>query len=120
MGKSIVGDKSYQFAIDIVNAYMQTDDLKNFFLSKQLVRSGTSIGANVAEANGAFSKKDFSSKMSIAYKESLETKFWLRLFKDTKFIDEKNFEVLFGQADEISRMLFSILKTTHISPKTDN
>jgi four helix bundle protein len=120
MAKSIVGDKSYQFAIDIVNAYSQDNSLKGFFLSKQLIRSGTSIGANIAEANGAFSKKDFSSKMSIAYKESLETKYWLRLFKDTKLVNEENFDRLFGQVEEISRMLFSILRTTHIAPKTDN
>ncbi len=79
-----------------------------------MLRSGTSIGANVAEANGAISEADFSSKISIAYKECLETKYWLSLLKDTDYISQKSFESMHDDADEIAKILFSILKKTRI------
>ena len=88
---------------------------KEYVLSKQLLRSGTSIGANIAEANGAISDADFSSKISIAYKECLETKYWLSLLKNTDFIDEKVFQSMHQDADEIAKILFSILKKTRIN-----
>ena len=81
-----------------------------FYLS-----SGTSVGANIVEANGAISKADFSAKMSIAYKECLETKYWLSLLKDSNDIDREKFQDLFDKADEIAKILFSILKTTRIN-----
>ena len=80
----------------------------------QLFRAVTSIGANIAEANGAISDADFSSKISIAYKECLETKYWLSLLKDTGYINEKTFESIFCDADELGKILFAILKTTRI------
>ncbi len=76
---SLVYQKPYAFAIRIVNAYKFLNEKQEFILSKQLLRSGTSVGANVAEANGAISDVDFSAKISIAYKEILETKYWLSL-----------------------------------------
>ena len=79
-----------------------------------MLRSGTSIGANIAEANGAISAAEFSSKISIAYKECLETKYWLSLLKDTDYISEKSFESMHNDADEIAKILFSILKKTRI------
>ena len=110
---SLVYEKAYNFAIRVVNAYKYLkEDKKEFILSKQLLRSGTSIGANVAEANGGISPADFSAKMSIAYKECLETKYWLSLLKDTDYIDEKAFESIYQDADEIGKILFSIIKTT--------
>jgi len=113
---NITYDKAYQFAIRIVNAYKYlTKEKKEFILSKQLIRSGTSIGANISEANGAISKADFSAKISIAYKESLETKYWLSLLKDTEYIDLKSFNSIYQDADEIAKILFSILKKTRIS-----
>ena len=117
MKKKNVGyDKAYQFAIRIVKAYQfLVKEKKEFVLSKQLLRSGTSIGANLAEANGAISKADFSNKISIAYKECLETKYWLSLLKDTNFMDEATFESIYSDADEIARILFSTLKTTRIN-----
>lgn len=87
---------------------------KEFILSKQIVRSGTSVGANIVEANGAISKADFSAKISIAYKECLETKYWLSLLKDSEEIKIEEYEELFEKADEIAKILFSILKTTRI------
>jgi four helix bundle protein len=108
--------KAYTFAIRVVKAYQfLSEEKREFVLSKQLLRSGTSIGANVAEANGAISKADFSSKISISYKECLETKYWLSLLKDTDFINQQTFDSIFEDADELAKILFSILKKTRIS-----
>ena len=106
--ENVVYDKAYEFAIRIVKTYQfLTKERKEFVLSKQLLRSGTSIGANIAEANGAVSKADFSNKISIAYKESLETKYWLNLLKDTGFFDQSTFESIHEAADEIAKILYS-------------
>ena len=108
-------DKSYTFAKKIIQIYNTlSNDKREFILSKQLLRCGTSIGANVAEANGAISKSDFSAKISVAYKESLETKYWLSLLKDTNYISAEYFTNIHKDADELSKILFSILKTTRI------
>ncbi|MCB4792344.1 MAG: four helix bundle protein [Elusimicrobia bacterium] len=108
-------NKAYKFALEIVNIYKDlSSQKKEFVLSKQLLKCGTSIGANVAEANGAISKTEFSSKISIAYKECLETKYWLLLLKDTGFISIENFDKLYKNAEELSKILFSIIKTTRI------
>jgi four helix bundle protein len=118
--KNVLYDKSYAFAIRIVKAYQYLgNEKKEFIISKQLLRSGTSIGANVSEANGAISKSDFSAKISIAYKECLEVKYWLSLLKDTGYIDNKTFKSILDDADELGRILFAILKTTRIK-KSDN
>ena len=107
--------KSYDFALQIVVIFKEiTNSKKEYILSKQLLRSGTSIGANVAEANGTISNADFSAKISIAYKESLETKYWLSLLKDSEYLEEKVFNDLFLKADELFKILFSILKASRI------
>lgn len=112
---SVAYEKAYRFALRIVKAYRYLSiDPKEFVLSKQLLRSGTSIGANIAEANGSISKADFSAKISIAYKECLETKYWLSLRKDTDYISQKALEDIYQDGEEISKILFSILKTTRI------
>ncbi|MBE9142761.1 four helix bundle protein [Planktothrix mougeotii] len=114
--KSLVYDKAYKFAIRVVNAYKYlTQNKQEWVLSKQLIRSGTSMGANIAEANGAISPADFSAKMSIAYKECLETKYWLSLLKDTGYLDEQAFNSIYQDADEVGKILFAILKNTRIS-----
>ena len=108
--------KAYNFAIRIVKAHQYLcEEKKEYVLSKQMLRSGTSIGANIAEANGAISEADFSNKISIAYKECLETKYWLSLLKDTDYVSEKSFESMHTDADEIAKILFSILKKTRIN-----
>ncbi len=108
--------KSYQFALDIIKLYKTLVSVeKEYVLSKQLLRCGTSIGANVAEANGAISKADFSAKISISYKESLETKYWLAILKDSDYISNKIYKQMHDEADELSKILFSILKTTRIN-----
>ena len=116
INNSLVYDKAYKFAIRVVNAYKYLSIKKNeYVLSKQLLTSGTSIGANIAEANGGISKADFSAKMSIAYKECLETKYWLNLLKDTNYISLKEFNSIYPDADEISKILFSILKSSRLT-----
>jgi four helix bundle protein len=113
---NVLYEKAYSFAIRIVNAYrFLVEQKKEYVLSKQLLRSGTSIGANVAEANGAISVSDFSAKMSIAYKECLETKYWLCLLHDTCYLDDSTFRSVHADAEELSKILFAILKTTRIT-----
>jgi four helix bundle protein len=108
-------EKEYSLAIRIVNAYKHLCDQKReFVLSKQLLKSGTSIGANLAEANGAISEADLSSKVSIAYKEAKETKYWLSLLNNTGYLETKSFDSLFADVDEVAAILFAILKKTRI------
>ena len=115
MKNNVTYDKAYNFAIRVVKPYKYlVEEKREFVLSKQLLKSGTSIGANVAEANGAISPADFSAKISIAYKECLEAKYWLSLLKDTGYIDIKSFDSIYQDADEIGKILFSILKKTRI------
>jgi len=110
-----LADKSYAFALKVVKVYKAlVSDHKEYVLSKQLLRSGTSIGANISEANGAISTADFSAKISIAYKESLETKYWLNLLKDSEYLNDHKSKVLIEDADELSRIMFTILKSTRI------
>ena len=114
--KNVVFEKSYKLAIKIVNIYKKLSfEKKEFVLSKQLLKCGTSIGANITEANGGISKADFSAKISIAYKESLETKYWLSLLNDTNYLDNDIFDEVFLEADEIAKILYSILKKTRIN-----
>ena len=113
MTDNVIRTKSYAFALRIVKLYKHLlADKKEFVLSKQLLRSGTSIGANVAEAVGGITKADFSAKLSIAYKEALETEYWLQLLKDSEFLDENAFNSIFNDCVELSKILFTILKTT--------
>jgi four helix bundle protein len=107
--------KSYSFGLEIVILYQKlVKREREYVLSKQLLKSGTSIGANIAEANGAISKGDFSAKISIAYKESLETKYWLNLLRDSVYIESSEANTLIDNADELSKIMFSILKSTRI------
>jgi len=117
MKENVIQTKSFAFAIRIVNAYkyLQTEK-KEFVLSKQMLRSGTSIGANVEEAIGGQSKKDFIAKNSIAYKEARETMYWIKLLKATSYMDEKQADSLIIDADELCKILSSIL----VSSKNNN
>lgn len=112
MEKVIVG-KSYSFALRIVKAYkFLIAEKKEFVLTKQLLRSGTAIGALVREAEHAESKMDFIHKMSIALKEANETDYWLSILKDSKYLTVKQFESLAKDCDELLRLLVSIIKTS--------
>jgi four helix bundle protein len=110
---NIVVEKSYSFALRIVAIYQfLQNQKKEFVLSKQLLRSGTSIGSNVEEAVGAYSKPDFASKMSIAYKEARETHYWLRLLRDSGFISNDEAEKMLIGCDELLKILGTIIKTS--------
>jgi four helix bundle protein len=107
-----VRDKSYAFALRIVMLYrMLSEEKREFVLSKQVLRSGTSIGANIEEALGGQSGKDFQSKLLIAYKEARETLYWLRLLHDSGYIDDKTFDSLNLDCNELLRLLGSITKS---------
>lgn len=117
--QNIVREKSFAFAVRIVKLYkFLSSEKKGFVLSKQILRSGTSVGANIEEADNAISRKDFSSKISIAYKEAKETHYWLRLLKETKYVDEEQFGSLIKDCDEICKLLFAILRTSRINGRT--
>ena len=107
-----VEQKSFRYAIRIVNLYKYLrGKKKEFVLSKQLMRSGTSIGANIAEAQQAQSRADFVAKMNIALKESAETDYWLRLLHATDYLTEQEFASVHSDCDELGKMLTSILKS---------
>ncbi len=114
MATSIIQNKSFNFALEIIHLYTQLQQHKEYVISNQLLKSGTSIGANVEEASGGQSRKDFLAKMYIAYKEARETKYWLRLLKHSNLVKiDVTQELVY--IDEIIRILSSIVKTTEQS-----
>ena len=113
MGKSILKDKSYAFAILIVKlSQLLISDKKEYILSKQLLRSGTAIGALIREAEFAQSKADFIHKMSISLKEANESLYWIDLLKDTNYIDKTRYSIHFDLNKELVAMLVSSIKTS--------
>lgn len=111
----IIENKSFDFAVRIVNLYkFLTQEKQEYILSKQLLRCGTSIGANVAEAQKAQTKPDFNTKMNIALKESNETQYWLKLLYKTDFLTENEFNSIENDAKEITAILTSICKKTNL------
>lgn len=111
MSSNIILDKTYNFAVKIVQLSQKlVQEKKEYVLSKQILRSGTSIGANTEEAIGGFSKKDFIYKLNIAHKEARETKYWLRILKDTDYISSNEFNSLFDELEQILKILFTIIK----------
>lgn len=113
MKESSIYNKSFEFAVRIINLYKYLCKEKSeYVISKQLLRSGTSIGANVKEAKQASSKRDFLMKMNIALKEASETEYWLQLLKATKYIDEKYANSVINDCIELNKILASIVKTT--------
>ena len=111
---NIIECKSFGFAVRIVRLYQYlTESKKEFVLSKQLLRSGTSIGANVSEAQKGQSKADFNMKMNIALKEANETEYWIRLLRETDYLSEREFNSIEPEIKEIIAMLVSICKKTN-------
>ena len=111
--RSIIEEKSFNFAVRVVKLYKYlVREKKEVVISKQLLRSGTSIGANVAEAEEAQSKPDFVSKMGIALKETAETIYWLRLLGATGYIRESEARSMFTDCEELKKILSSIIKTS--------
>ena len=110
---NIIEEKSFRFAIRIVNLYKYLcRTQKEFVLSKQLLRAGTSIGANVAESQQAQIRADFIAKLSIALKETSETKYWLRLLTATDYLTKEESQSIFADCVELEKLLVSILKST--------
>ncbi|MBQ9215929.1 MAG: four helix bundle protein [Prevotella sp.] len=111
--KGVLEEKSFQFAIRIVklNRYLM-EEKKEFVLSKQILRAGTSIGANIAEAQFAQSKPDFASKMHISLKEANETRYWLRLLKATDIIESSLLDTIISDCDELIDMLVATCRTS--------
>ena len=110
--QNIIVVKSKDFAIRIVRLYRYlNENKKEYVLSKQLLKSGTSIGANVKEAIRGQSKPDFYAKMNIALKEASETEYWLEILKETEYIDDVSFKSIYADCQEILKILMSITKT---------
>ncbi len=109
--ENIIQDKSFDFALQIIELYKELINNKEFILSKQLLKSGTSIGANVEEALAGISKKDFTAKMSISSKEARETRYWLRLYQASKLVDLDYSDYL-KEIDEIINILTAIVKSS--------
>ncbi|MEI8134219.1 MAG: four helix bundle protein [bacterium] len=110
--ENIIQDKSYAFAVRVVrlSKYL-IEEKKEYVFSKQIARSGTSIGSNVEEAIGGQTEKDFYSKLTISYKEVRETRFWLRLLRDTDYLDAQLAESLLNDCDELLKILGAITRT---------
>ncbi len=113
MKENTIESKSKAFAVRVIRLYqLLTTEKKEFVLSKQLLRAGTSIGANVREATQGFSRNDFVYKMNIALKECNETCYWLELLKETDYLSSAQYESIYADAKELLKMLTSIVKTT--------
>ena len=109
---NVIKNKSYQFALDIISLYKEMKQQNEFVLSKQLLRSGTSIGANVEEATAAQSRKDFAAKMAISSKEARETNYWLRLLQDSNLCEGIDYSDLIKESEELIKILTSIVKSS--------
>ncbi len=115
MKENAITKKSKEFALRIIRLYKYLCSEKNeYVLSKQVLRSGTSIGANVREAQRGQSKPDFYSKLNIALKEADETAYWLELLKESEYIDDSSFDSIYADCEEIIKLLTSITKTQKI------
>lgn len=108
-----IKERAYEFAIEIINLVNKLPkNTGGYVLGRQLIRAGTSVGANVEEATGAFSKDDFIFKMNIALKEARETNYWLRLIKDSKMLKEAEIENTLDEAENVKNILSAIVKTS--------
>ncbi len=115
---NIIAIKSYKFAVRCVNLYKYLCEQKHdYVIGKQLLRSGTSIGANVKEAIRGISKAEFRAKMSISLKEASESEFWIELLRDTEYITKEEAESLLNDCGELLKLLMSIVKTIQTEEK---
>lgn len=119
MKENAVKTKSFEFAVAVTLCCRELFGQKEFVLSKQLLRSGTSIGANVREALGASSRKDFAYRLTVSLRECEETLYWLELLRACSYLQKDRYDALHQNARELSRILTSIVKTTRqaLSPK---
>jgi four helix bundle protein len=119
MARSLIREKSYSFALEIIELFKKLRDGHEYILSKQLLRSGTSIGANIEEALAGQSRKDFIAKMALASKEARETRYWLALLQESRLV-KIEFAPARRNVDELIRILTSIVKTTSENPAPQN
>ena len=111
--KNVIKDKSYRLALEIIEIVKKLPRrTEGYVLGNQLARAGTSVGANIEEAIAAFSKDDFTYKMSIALKEARETHYWLRLSRDSNLISSKDIASVISNAEEVMRILGAIVKSS--------
>ncbi|MBQ9455578.1 MAG: four helix bundle protein [Thermoguttaceae bacterium] len=121
MKQNIIREKSRKFAVRIVRLYQYLREARHeFVLSKQLLRSGTSIGANIREGDYAQSRADFIAKMTIALKESAETEYWLELLAETGYLTEEQYASIHQDAEELLRILTRIINTAKKSQRKNN
>ena len=114
-------EKSFRFAVRIINLYKYlSHEKKEFVISKQMLRSGTSIGANIREAQNAESKPDFIHKLGISQKETDETMYWIELLKETDYLDEKQFLSIYSESKELLKIIRSINLTTKNNLKNNS
>ena len=114
--RNIIKDKSFKFSLQIIQLYKELQSNKEYVLSKQLLRSGTSIGANVSESEAAITKKDFIHKLSISSKEARESLYWLELLEQSRLVD-LDYTTYIKNVKELIRILTSIIKTSQASLK---
>ena len=118
MKENLIRTKTYKFALEIISLYKYLiANKKEYILAKQILRCGTSIGANIEEAIGSHSRKDFFSKITISYKEARETEYWLRLLHDSHYIEKEYYNKSISYLTEILRIITSIQKTIRLSEK---
>ena len=122
MANSIIADKTYRFSIRVVKMHLHICETQQNLspISRQLLRAGTSVGANVEEAIGGHTEKDFSAKMSIAYKEARETKYWIRLLRDSGIIDKTLAVSFLSDIEEIVKIIGSIIRTVKNKQKINS
>ena len=112
MTETVIGERAFQFALKIIDLYKLLSEQKEYVISNQLMRCGTSIGANVEEAGAGQSKRDFIAKMAIASKEARETNYWLRLLRDSKLCPSVDVSELIGESEQLIKILTAIVKTS--------
>jgi four helix bundle protein len=113
MSKSIAYDKAFDFAVQIIELYKYlSEEKREYVISKQILRSGTSIGANIKEALQGSSKRDFIYKVNISLKEASETEYWLELLRASNYIDQKKHESLLYNCQELIKITTAIIKTS--------
>lgn len=118
---NVIRDKSFEFSVRIVNLFKYLKyEKKEHIISKQVFRSGTSIGANICEGIQGISTADFLAKLSISLKEASETDYWLRLLHRTEYLDDVMFKSISADCQELIKLLTSIIKTTKENNKNDN
>ena len=111
MAHSVLREKSYDFALVAVKLGYELMEKREFILSKQFIRSATSIGANMEEAVGAYSRKEFLHKITISYKEARETRYWIKLLRDSNWIESERADLLLSDLEEILKMMGATIKT---------